>query len=104
MLAVIFPDDLRAEFSMAPCCLFAAVLTLPEITGRIQVDLLEIGFWFLFIFLFIFLFMFLLLFFHWRLKSVPGDAPGIIEKITEGCEANLYRMNHSLTLSTHSSH
>jgi hypothetical protein len=32
--------------------------------------LFEIGFWFLF--------------FDWRLKSVLGDSPGVIEKITEG--------------------
>jgi hypothetical protein len=40
-LAVIFRDDLRAEFSMAPWCLLAATLTLPEITARTRVELLE---------------------------------------------------------------
>jgi hypothetical protein len=43
-LAVIFRNDLRAEFSMAPWCLLAAARAHPEITAGPWVQLLEIGF------------------------------------------------------------
>jgi hypothetical protein len=81
-LVVIFRDDLRVEFSIAPWCLLATALTLPEITTRTWIELLEIGFWFLF--------------FYWQLKSVLGDSPGVIEIIIEGREAILYRMSQLL--------
>jgi hypothetical protein len=48
-LAIIFRNDLRAEFSMTPWCPLAAVLTLPEITARTRVALLDIGFGFCFL-------------------------------------------------------
>jgi hypothetical protein len=67
---------------MAPWCLLAGTLTLPEITARTRVELLEIGFWFLF--------------FHWQLKSVLGDSPGVIKKITEGHETSLHQMSQLL--------
>jgi hypothetical protein len=48
-LALIFREDLRAEFSMAPWCVLTAPLTLPEITARTQAELLEIRFGFCFL-------------------------------------------------------
>jgi hypothetical protein len=81
-LAVIFRDDLRVKFLMAPWCLLAASLIHPEIPTRTRVELLEIGVWFLF--------------FYWPLKSVFDDSPDVLEKITEGREASLYRMSQLL--------
>jgi hypothetical protein len=81
-LTVIFRDDLPVESSMGPWCPLPAALTLPEITAQTRVELLEIDFCFLP--------------FYWGLKFVLGDSPGVIEQISEACEASLHRMSEFL--------
>jgi hypothetical protein len=76
-LSLIFRDNLSSEFIMAPWCLLTAGLTLSGISTRTRIELLEVGFWVLYI--------------YWRLKSCFGYPTGVIERITEGREAALYR-------------
>jgi hypothetical protein len=54
-LSVIFRDNLRPEYAMAPWCLLTAALTLSALSTHAWVEWIEIGFWFLY--------------FYWRLSS-----------------------------------
>jgi hypothetical protein len=76
-LTVILRDHLQTEFMLAPWCLLTAALTLSTISTRTPVDLLEIGFWFLY--------------YYWGLRLHFGDPLGVIEKITIGRRASIYR-------------
>jgi hypothetical protein len=76
-LSMIFQDHSGPEYVMAPWCLLSAALTILDISTRTRVELLETGFWFLY--------------FHWRLKVRLGHPKGVVEKMTEGRNASLYR-------------
>jgi hypothetical protein len=75
-LSVIFQQNWLPEFAMAPWCLLTAALTIPDLSTRTRIELLEVGFWFLY--------------FYSRLRSRFRDPPGVIETVREGRRVSLY--------------